>query len=130
MTDFQRVKAKLLRDRLMDHQGVTRTARPRHCGRCHAAVLAGIDDLGITVSVHPTPTTTLGELEALMAGVDTFLLAGGRLIYRNASKIKARSPDEYDVHVTHQCGKPPPPTNPQRMKPPRKEYTNDDPIPF
>lgn len=129
MSDWQRVKRTLTAKRAMDHQGVTAKPRPRHCARCRRAVIAAIDDCLITVSCEPTPTTTAGELEAVFAGLPTFILIPGRLLFRNARRIRAKHPDEYDVLVGHRCDRPPPPKNPKRTIT-RKEYAHDAPPPF
>lgn len=128
--DWGRIKAHLQRQGLMDHQGVTTTPKARHCRRCGAAVTAAIDDLGLTTAAHPVPTTTAGELAALLAGLHTFTLMPGRLIFRNARIIRKWSPDEYDVLVQHRCGMPIPPANPLRMTTRRKECDPNAPIPF
>ena len=128
---FDVVAAKLQRDGLMDHQGVTRTARLRHCRRCGLSVLAGIDNLGITVACWPTPTTHRGELSALLAGLRTFYRDGDRLISRNQWNIGRVSPDEHDVHVQHRCGDRIPETNPRRNKESLERKSDDyGPPPF
>ena len=114
MSDFTAVRRKLQRDRAMDEQGVTRSIRARHCGRCRLVVLAAIDDLGFTVACWPTPTTHRGELQALLAGRRTFYRFGTELESRNSWNIAGKSPDIYDVLVEHHCADSPPEKNPRR----------------
>lgn len=124
-------RQSLLNKRLMDHQGVTRTARLRHCRRCGLAVLAGIDNLGMTVACWPMAITHRGELSALLAGLRTFYLDGDRLISRWHLNIGRISPDEHDVHIQHRCGDPVPETNPLRVKKPLERKGDDyGPPPF
>lgn len=123
-------KRALLARRAMDHQGVTRKPKPRHCRRCGMAVIAAIDDHGLTTSVSPTPTTAKGELDARLAGLRTFTLWGGEMLYRSYWEIKGLHPDRYDVHVIHECGTPPPEINPKRIKPPIRKEDDNAPPPF
>lgn len=128
--DWQRVKRTLIAKGLMDHQGVTATPKARHCRRCGAAVIAAIDDDGLTTAVDPHPTTVAGELAALLAGIRTYThIPGYRLLHRRAGRIRMNDPDEYDVLIGHRCRNPPPPINPNRERP-RKEYDDDAPPPF
>lgn len=125
---WERVKASLVAKGLMDHQGVTAKPKPRHCARCGAAVIAAIDDLGLTVACDPHPTTVAGELDALMRGAATFTPLDGRaLVYRTARRIRQWNPDLYDVLVIHECRMPPPPINPTRIRPRRKDDSNAPP---
>lgn len=105
-------KRVLLAQGLMDEDGATHRPRPGHCRHCRHAVLAAITDAGLTVLLWPTPTTPLGELHALLAGLRTFTALPADLLYRDAWRIQGRDADHVHVHVEHRCGHTPPPPNP------------------
>lgn len=95
----------------MDHQGVSRRARIRHCRDCGLAVLAGFDaDLcARTVAVDPHPLTALGEAMAHIGGRYTVALHRGardELDARTEGRIShaPAGSGRFDVLAEHRCG--------------------------
>lgn len=109
MTITPHLKRALIAKSVITETGLTRKARTRHC-RCGLAVIACIDDLGLDAIAWPTPTTTLGELVAALAGLRTWHHAASSeaLIARGPHTIRAKPADTVRVLVQHRCGDPPP----------------------
>ena len=87
--------------------------RPQPCPACGEPTLAAWrDGLYETVNVDPVALTVLGELQAQMAGRETFDHWGGPtggLDTRRAAAI-ARSPAgdrSHPIRPEHRCGSPP-----------------------
>lgn len=121
------VQDTLIANGVMTSGFITRKAKYRHCPRgCGLIVLTAIDDIGFTTTCDPHPTTTLGELQALLAGRRTYTTVGEELVYRAAHRIVARDTDREPVYVQHECGIPPPPTNELHVKRKCIEYTSEE----
>lgn len=111
--------APWLRDHLVrigawNIDGVGRKARASQCDQCRAWVLVGLDGdrcAGVAVA-EATPTDTLGEVVAILAGRLTYRMyaIGSRieLDYRSPMHIAgAKKPGvDIDVHAEHRCGHP------------------------
>lgn len=123
-------KAALVAGGHMDESGATRRPRPAHCRACRLAITAAISDAGFTVKAWPVPTTALGELQALMAGLRTYTALPDELLYRDASRIRGNDADARRVLVEHRCGDPPPPGNPIHAVKRIREYAPNEPPPF
>lgn len=115
---------------LIDERGVTRRPRPATCGTCRLAVTAAIADTGFTTSCWPTPTTTLGELQALTAGLRTYTALPDALLHRDHHRIRSNDADHRHVLVEHRCGDTPPPPNPIHQPRATAAATLDGPPPF
>lgn len=87
-----------------------RHSPPRHsrCHRCHSPTLTGTYDAQ-PLRLDPQPLSQLGEIEALVFGHKTWLLANGNLFRRNSWSIKT-SPTGLGgtIHRTHICQRPQP----------------------
>lgn len=119
---------KLAGDGILDPDTrLTHKPKPRRCPHCHAIVLAALNDLGIPTRLDLWPTTSAGELFALLTGRTTYALDHGELYPRNAWHIAGRPADGHRVHVAHECHGPPLPTNPKFMPAPRPATTDDPP---
>lgn len=93
--------------------GLTRTPRHRPCRRCGQRTLAAIDDCGFDAITWGWPTTSVGELLAVIAGRHRWHVGfAGGLILRGPQTTKAKPPGVVDVHVEHHCADPPPPPAP------------------
>ncbi|WP_191565147.1 hypothetical protein [Janibacter melonis] len=100
----QRVLDHLIADGTITEQGVTRTARNRHCRSCRRIVLAAITDLGIEIALDPPALTPLGELQAHTAGVHTYaVLPWGEMVRRTPSRITHRDAAHEESHAQHEC---------------------------
>lgn len=89
-----------------DTDGVARAIRARTCPRCHAPILTGLDAdrCALAVTVDPQPTDVLGEALALVAGRDTYDLAGLQLIHRDQWRVAGRR--RHPVLADHLCNAP------------------------
>lgn len=90
---------------------LSRTAKPRRCPKCWAPVLAGLDEFSRPTWLNADPTTSAGELLAVIAGQPTYALDCGQLYARDRWHIGGRPADAHRVHTPHVCHGPPPPTN-------------------
>lgn len=102
---------KLIDDGTMTSDRVTKHAKPRRCPDCHLFTLIGLDEFPHRVAVDPQPTTSAGELFALLTGRRTFALDCGELYERTAGRLAYRPADTTPVYASHQCGSPPLPVN-------------------
>lgn len=126
-----RVQAALIAAGHMDEDRVTRRPRPAHCRTCRHAITAAITDSGFTARCWPTPTTTLGELQALLAGLATYTALPDELLYRDDFRIRTNDANRARVLVEHRCGDPPPPTNPIHAIPKQmRSFTANEEPPF
>lgn len=57
---------------ILTETGLTATARPRRCPRCHAVTIAGIDSNGLETWADPVVLDPAGEAQAALDGVPTF----------------------------------------------------------
>lgn len=112
MTLNAKATAHLIANGHMDEQAVTHTPKARHCRHCGLAVTAAITDAGFTAACWPTPTTPLGELQALTAGLRTYTALPNDLLHRDDFRIRGRNANQARVLVQHRCGDTPPPPNP------------------
>jgi hypothetical protein len=131
MTDLPAwLQVTLIEQGVMTKDRVTKHAHPRRCQDCGLYTLTGLDDL-LPKVVHADllPTTTVGELTALMSGRRTFGLDHGEFYIRTAGRIGFRAADHTQVHAEHSCGSPPLPVNPKFM-PARFKNPDTDVIPF
>lgn len=86
---------------------VTTPAEESHCHRCHGETLVGLEE-GLTVRVDRQPIARTGgdlsgEVAALVAGLDTFVLTAGReLCHREPHRIREGRPTG-TIHARHQC---------------------------
>jgi len=113
------LEAKLIADGVMTTDRVTKHAKPRRCPGCHLFVLVGLDDtLPSRTTVDTQPVSALGELQALLAGRNTYGIDSGELFIRYASRITHKSADLTPVHVQHLCNGPPLPVNPLFIRAP------------
>jgi hypothetical protein len=124
------VQARLYRECLIDEYGASRRPRPGHCATCRLAVTVAITDSGFTVKAWPTPTTVLGELQALVAGLRTFTALPDALLYRAEDVIRSNDADRRRVLVEHRCGDPPPPMNPVHLVKAIPSTTGNEAPPF
>jgi hypothetical protein len=108
---------------------LSRKAKPRRCRRCGTFTLAGLDDLSRPTWLDYLPTTSGGELFALLVGRGTYALDCGELYPREALHIEGRPADLHPVHVAHDCNGPPMPVN-EKYAPKRIRTNYDGPIPF
>lgn len=96
---------------VIDQRGINDRPKARHCPTCHAPTIAAWRD-GIldTIHVDPIALTPLGELQAQVAGVETFQHWGrdlGGLDTRRARIITlhpAGSDPLAPVRPEHRCG--------------------------
>lgn len=102
----QRVLDHLIADGTITEQGVTRTARSRHCRTCRRVVLAAITDLGFEIALDPPALTPLGELQAQAAGVHTYaVLPWGEMVRRTIGRITRRNAADEECHAQHECSR-------------------------
>lgn len=110
MTSAPWLQQHLIAEGHVTEKGLTRTPQQRTCRDCGQRLLAGIDRSGFDAWTWAWPTTTTGELAAVLRGVPTWhLSAHGGLIYRSSHTIAAKPASDVAVHVGHRCGDPPPP---------------------
>lgn len=125
-TPWRVIQQSLINQGVMTEQGVTRTPRQRHCSGCGRVVVAAITDLGFEVAVDPLPLTIEGELDALVAGRETYaLLDHGELVWRNHHRITFRSADEEQAHALHECDRSQQPEVNEKFLPKKKAETRD-----
>lgn len=123
---------KLIHDGVLTHDKVTRKPQQRTCPTCRVRVLVAIEHLATTtVTVDATPTTTKGELDALLTGRSTFAVFDRESIERrfdfDITDIDADKAG--NIHPEHQCNAPPLPVHPG-YSPPRTPGTYPQQIPF
>jgi hypothetical protein len=91
-----------------------RAAVVKRCPRCHAQIIAGLDDdiCATDAFVDPQPLAPLGELHARIDGLMTYDLAWRGVRYeidwRDACQITGFPPasrDAVDVVAEHRCGR-------------------------
>lgn len=90
--------------------GLTVKARYRTCPHgCGLILLAG-QWLGFELWADPWPITAKGELDATLAGRQTYTRSAMTLglLPRLAADIREKPPQRYDVHAEHRCGQPHP----------------------
>lgn len=120
---------KLVADGVLDPRTrLTSRLRPRRCTSCGAWTLAALDDLGQPAYLEPDPTTSAGELFALLTGRATYALDRGEIYPRNAWHIAGRPADTEKTYVTHACQSPPMPANPKFTPRPKPATTNTPPF--
>lgn len=120
---------KLVADGVMDATTrLTSRLRPRRCAGCGLYGMAALDDLGLPVLLELHPTTSAGELFALLTGRASYGLDFGELYPRTAAHITARPADREKTYVTHACHSPPIPANARFT--PRPKPTPTDLPPF
>jgi len=118
----------LIQTGVMTEDRVTKHARHRRCPTCGLFTLVGLDELPRKVAVDPLPTTSAGELFALLTGRRSFALDVNELYERTAGRLLFRPADTHPVYITHQCGSIPLPVNTKFM--PKKPADTDGDIPF
>jgi hypothetical protein len=116
----------LIQTGVMTSDHVTKHARHRRCPNCGLFTLVGLDEYPKRVAVDPIPTTTAGELFALLTGRHTYALDGHELYERTAGRLEHRRADDTPVYATHQCHSPPLPIN-ERFIPAQPEDLNGEP---
>ena len=84
--------------------------------RCGGPVLVGVAE-GINARVDLTPLNQAGEIAALLAGLDTYTLTRGGLVYRDAGRIAGRS-IKGPVLAQHDCRRTIPATHRATTAPP------------
>lgn len=113
LLDWEVVKGSLIERGLWDEDGIKRKARARHCKRCGAVVMAGLDHdrMALDVYCDPYPINALGEAVALLSDRRSYYLRwlGGEynLDPRYSWDIEAHaagSQPNIDVLVNHICG--------------------------
>lgn len=125
------VRRALIANGVISDTGLTRNARYRRCRRgCGLILLAAIDDLGIDAWAWPNPTTTGGELTALLSGLTTWANPDARLLHRTSSKITHRPAHTERVYVQHRCTDPQPETNSATVIAKRNTADYSQPPPF
>ena len=100
------LQTQLVNDGTMTADFITRKAKPRRCKKCHAQTLAAIDDLGLESHLDPKPTTSGGELLALLAGRATFEVIGTQVVSRDSHRVTAHPADQRGVFAAHSCNSP------------------------
>jgi hypothetical protein len=113
---------------LWNADGISRRARARHCRKCGALVMAGLDAdvLAAPVLCDIQPLTPLGEIAALFEGIRTVSITweGNRFViddrdqWRIAGKPAGTAPNS-DVVTEHVCGR----TVPHEMRAPSNAIT-------
>lgn len=106
----------------------TTVAKGEVCPRCRTITLTAWDE-GLHTRVDIMPINTLGQIQAIFAGRETYVLTGGQLIRRDCGRMKMRGP----ILIRHKCGTPTPPEWQQPAAPitmPKNETGNDERIPF
>ena len=107
------IQRALIADGTITETGLTHTPQPRTCPHCGHRTLTAIDDLGTDATTWAWPTTTIGELTALLTGLRTWHRnTHGELTARGPHTITAKPANRYDVHTQHRCDDPPPPAKP------------------
>lgn len=87
--------------------GITRRATIRHCAKCSAVILAGLDADVCALVAHadPQPLTTHGEYTTIVSGRPTFdaVVVGRavRLDHRDQFRIRGRR--RWTVLAGHAC---------------------------
>jgi hypothetical protein len=84
---------------------IERKAVETDCPGCGAPVLAGLDGdrCALSVVADREPTSgALGELRALMAGLETYSLVQGELGHRDDFHHRAAR-SRHPIHVEHRC---------------------------
>jgi hypothetical protein len=81
----------------------TTPVAPLHCHRCGAIVLYGLAE-GLPTRVGMTPLDTLGEYQAIRAGLWTYTLTRPGLVHRDASRILGNHLTG-PVLADHKCGR-------------------------
>lgn len=87
-------------------------ATARHCPRCSAPTLVGLDAevAAMSVTVDPWPLTIRDEATALLTGRPTYRVteSGGRLRIRHRDhwQILGTPPTTVHVVAAHRCGQP------------------------
>ena len=105
---------------------ITKNAQHRRCPNCGLFTLVGLDEFPHRIAVDPLPTTSAGELFALLTGRRSFALDSGELYERTAGRLLYRPADTHPAYAEHQCGSPPLPIN-QRFIPAQPEDLNGEP---
>ena len=119
----------LIQTGVMTEDRITKHAQHRRCPHCGLFTLVGLDDLlPKVVTVDPQPTTSAGELFALLTGRRSFALDSGELYERTAGRLLFRPADTHPVYITHECGSIPLPINERFM--PKQPVTQTGEIPF
>src|SRR5690625_3375356 len=92
-----------------DAHGITRHARPRHCKRCSAPVIAGLDaDAAAGTAIADlTPLSAQTELAALLSARRTYTLwvdkTGILLEHRNQFDTANGIPKDKHIIPEHRC---------------------------
>jgi len=118
----------LIQTGVMTADYITKKSKHQRCPHCGLYTLVGLDEFPHPIAVDPMPTTTPGELFALLTGRRSFALDGDELYERDAGRLEHRRADDTPVYAEHRCGSPPLPIN-QRFIP-TKPADLDGPPPF
>lgn len=133
------VRALLIAQGKMTAEGISRSARARHCPKCGRVIMSGLDgDLcAFSVDVEPQPVDRYGEALALLSGRRSYSIrrvAGHYEIdERCAIRIAANSADDVEVLITHICGQPftaPSRARARRLAPPERARPGEGAPPF
>lgn len=87
---------------------MSRAAILTTCNRCHAPIVTGIDDYRIQARADLVPLTRHGEIQAAIAGRDTWRIDADRRLWRTDRwRIHTDAPMPGDHRLTsHLCGQP------------------------
>ena len=119
----------LIQTGAMTEDRITKHAQHRRCPTCGLFTLVGLDDLlPSRIAVDPLPTTSAGELFALLTGRRSFALDVDELYERTAGRLLYRPADTHPVYITHECHSLPLPINERFMPKQPASQTGD--IPF
>jgi len=127
------ILGKLIADGDLTPDKHTRKPRRRRCPACGAHVTAAIRAMSNdVVRCDQAPTTSEGELIALMNGRRTFLVSDFYGIEpRFEFDITGLPADKAgNVHAEHSCHSPPLPVHPKYRPPIRHRQISDTDIPF
>jgi len=116
----------LIQTGAMTQDRITKHAQHRRCPHCGLFTLVGLDEFPHRIAVDIMPTTSAGELFALLGGRRSFALDGTELYERTADRLLFRPADTHPAYVTHECGSIPLPIN-QRFIPAQPEDLNGEP---
>lgn len=118
----------LIQTGVMTQDRVTKHAQHRRCPSCGLFTLVGLDEFPHRITVDIMPTTSAGELFALLTGRRSFALDVDELYERTAGRLLFRPADTHPVYITHECNSLPLPINERFM--PKQPATQTDDIPF
>jgi len=118
----------LIQTGVMTTDYVTKKSKHRRCPTCGLFTLVGLDEFPHRIAVDIMPTTSAGELFALLTGRRSFALDVDELYERTAGRLLFRPADTHPVYITHECHSLPLPINERFMPKQPASQTGD--IPF